>query len=124
MSHPIIFFLQMQNTIKLYHWMTTTYSRHVAADTLYNSLVSLADKFIETYIGKYQRPKGLSKKDLTMSLALHTDANIYECLDHIERYLTKDVLKYVSQDRDPDLINIRDDILTEITQARYLFTLK
>lgn len=124
MTHPIVFFLHLQNTVKLYHWMTTSYARHKAADTLYEELVDLGDKFIETFIGKYERPKNLGKKELSFTLTNYTDTSITSLLDFAERYLTHDIMKYISEEKDQDLINIRDDILTTISQTRYLFTLK
>jgi hypothetical protein len=123
-AHPITFFLHLQNTIKLYHWMTTSHARHVAADKLFEGLVEIGDTFIEAYIGKYSRPKVLSTKDLTAAIQQHTDQTILELFDHAEKYLQKDIFKYINEKKDLDLMNIRDDVLTMLSQSRYLFTLK
>lgn len=103
--------------------MTRSYPRHVASDKLHEKLLELSDKFVEVYIGKYQRPT-LSKKDLSLaSIDTHSDKDIIGFLDKMTSYLTKDIFKFISLENDTDLVNIRDEILAEINQAKYLFTL-
>lgn len=122
-SHPIVFFLHFETNVKLYHWLTTSYPRHVASDKLHERLLELSDKFVEVYIGKYQRPI-FTKKDLSLAtIDTHSDKDIIGFLDKMSVYLTKDIFKYISVEKDTDLVNIRDEILAEINQAKYLFTL-
>lgn len=111
----------MQQNIKLYHWMTKTYSRHVAADKLYNDLLGKIDTLVETYIGKYGRPK-LAKKDLAVTLENCTDSSILQYLDTCSNYLIKHIFEYINE-TDTDMVSMRDDILGLINQTRYLFSL-
>ena len=37
-QHIVSMFLQMLNTVKLYHWKTTSYAQHKATDELYSKL--------------------------------------------------------------------------------------
>ena len=120
--HFIIYLLQIQNTIKLYHWMTTSYPRHVASDKLHDQLHTLIDQFVEVYIGKYDRPR-LNTGDLKLTCHNHNDKTITEHLDAIISYMTKDIFNFIKE-VDTDLISIRDDIIAAINQAKYLFTLK
>ena len=39
-------FLHMLNTVKLYHWKTTSFSTHKATDELYGSLNDKLDEFV------------------------------------------------------------------------------
>ena len=48
----VVKFLQMLNTIKLFHWRTYSYPAHKATDDLYESLNSHIDRFIEILLGK------------------------------------------------------------------------
>ena len=48
----VTFFLQMLNTIKLYHWKTTSFAQHKATDELYSILNKNIDSFIEIMLGK------------------------------------------------------------------------
>jgi len=117
----ILYFLAFQNDIKLYHWMTLSYARHKASDDLFSKLSENIDKFVETYIGIYGRPK-FTKKELASSFSIHNDNNIIQCLDKFNNYLKKDILNFISKD-DTDLLNIRDSIVGDINQAKYLFAL-
>lgn len=120
--HPIMFFISFSNHIKLYHWMTTSYPKHIASDKLSDKLSELSDKFVEVYIGKYHRPK-FTKKDLAVHIELPCDTSIYDYLNSCLSYLYKDLMKYISE-KDTDLVNIRDEIITEINQTKYLLSLK
>ena len=46
----------MTTTIKLYHWQTSSYPRHKATCDLLAAILPLIDTFVETYMGRYQRP--------------------------------------------------------------------
>lgn len=120
--HVILFFFRMQHSIKLYHWMTMSHARHVAADKLYDELLDLVDDFVETFIGRYGRPK-FTKKELTVEVVGADDTGIVKFLDECAGFLTKDLGKFVGKD-DSDLWNIRDEILGKINQTKYLFTLQ
>lgn len=120
--HIITYLLQLQNNVKLYHWITTSYPRHIASDKLYNQLDSLVDKFVEVYIGKYDRPR-LNTNDLKFSLVNHSDKTINDYLDSVITFMTTTIFNFIKVD-DIDLITIRDDMVAIINQTKYLFTLK
>ena len=48
----VTMFLQMLNTVKLYHWKTSSYAQHKATDELYSNLNSSIDSFVEIMLGK------------------------------------------------------------------------
>jgi DNA-binding ferritin-like protein len=48
----VTMFLQMLNTVKLYHWKTSSYSQHKATDDLYDNLNKNIDSFVEVMLGK------------------------------------------------------------------------
>jgi hypothetical protein len=120
MSQIIVFFLNLSNNIKLYHWMTTSYARHKAADELFTNLLEHSDKFIEVYIGKYGRPS--MAKTSNVQIQSLNDNTIIKFLDEKSKYLIQDLPKLLSQD-DTDLFNIRDELLATINQTKYLFSL-
>ena len=45
-------FLQMLNTIKLYHWKISNYAEHKATDELYANRNTNIDTFVEGVLGK------------------------------------------------------------------------
>ena len=45
--------LYFETQIRLYHWKTKVYSRHVASGNLYKKMDDFLDKFVEVYQGKF-----------------------------------------------------------------------
>jgi len=112
------FFLQLRDQIKLYHWQTRVYARHVATDGSLERLEKHIDSFVEVYIASFGRPK-LSGKNATITLHNLTDAGAVR--------LVKSAGKYVqgihkSLQGHSELINILDEILGEMGQLLYLFS--
>jgi Family of unknown function (DUF5856) len=121
-SEHIHFFLHLRDQIKLYHWQTRIYSRHIATDNILEKLEKNIDSFVEVYIGKYGRPK-LTGKNSTITLHNLSEAGatrlINSAIKQLQGSLTKSLKEY-----DSDLINIRDEIIADLNQLLYLFTLK
>lgn len=117
----IKFFLQLQNTIRVYHWTTKSYARHKATDELYERIEKNVDKFVEVYSGKHGRIN-LQKKDVVLNIELLTDATAPEYLKQSIHFLLNDITKGLNKN-DVDLMNIRDEIIADLNQALYLFTL-
>lgn len=113
-------FLQFAVFIKLYHWSTQSYSRHKASDELYENIQTGMDKFIEVYIGIYGRKEVFKGKAPALDLRIFTDKDAVVMLDNIAKFLENDIPKFV---KEFDLLNIRDEILANVNQAKYLFTL-
>ena len=106
----------------MYHWMTQSHPRHVASDSLHEKLSMNVDRFAEVYIGNYGRPS-FKKTDLVYTMKVHTDTSIVQFLDDVIAILTTDITKHISE-KDVDLLTIRDEMVADINQTKYLFTLK
>ena len=113
--------LILRNQVKIYHWQTMSFGRHKATDDLVDRLDDNIDKFTEAYMGRYGRPKFTSK---TGKLQVYdvTDKKAPQLLSEIVQWLTRDLTRLLKKE-DTDLLNIRDEILGDVQQARYLFTL-
>lgn len=114
----VIMFLQMLNTIKLYHWKTTSFAEHKATDDLYAKLNGTIDSFVEIMLGK----RG-TRVDITSTkhISLSDFSNVSELKREVEmykHYLTKMPL----QDTESDLLNTRDEMLGHLNQFTYLLT--
>ena len=114
-------FLEFQNQVKIYHWSTDKYARHVATDTLFNNLGKNIDKFIETYQGSRSKKLKISEK-CTLTLVHINDSNMLEYLKEFAKWLSNDLAKLLDQKYDTDLLNIRDEILSDINKTIYLFS--
>jgi DNA-binding ferritin-like protein len=111
-------FLNMLNTVKLYHWKTTSYSTHKATDKLYSDLNDAVDKFIETYLGTHERSGVIYP--LSLKISIYNDNSDFK--KQIEKY--KPFLTQMSSSKyGPDLLNIRDEILGILNQFLYLLSL-
>lgn len=134
----ILCFLELLNTIKIYHWSTLSYPTHKATDELHEKLSELVDSFIEIYIGHCARGKGgsggggaglgvpvfkfKSEKDASIEFCECKSLDAFcKVLDdnivHLEG-LTDKLNGYT------DLVNIRDEMVGALAQALYLLRLK
>lgn len=121
-ANNIQFFLTMRNQIKLYHWQTGLYSRHKGTDGVIESLDGNIDKFVEVYMGKYGRPK-MNSRTNTIQIKNFTEKNAVAFVKACIQELIMEVPKGLKK-TDTDLINIRDEMLGDLNQLLYLFTLE
>ena len=119
-ADQIHFFLHLRDQLKLYHWQTHVYARHIATDKVLKKLEKLIDSYVEIYIGKYGRPKMRGKNGM---ITLHnlTESGVTRMITTAVKYLGQLTKSLVP---DTDLINIRDEMIAELNQLLYLFTLK
>ena len=115
-------FFHMQLTIKLYHWQTRLFARHKATDELLENLSGLIDEFIEVYMGRYKRPD--FKGGFSIEITELTDETAKKMLDNYISIMKTKVPKYLKKESDTDLLNIRDEILSNLNKTLYLFTLE
>ncbi len=117
-------FLHMLNTVKLYHWKTTSFSTHKATDELYARLNEKIDEFVEVMLGK--REMGGRAKLLNVSLIKLSVYSSNEAFKkQIETYkkFLLDMNETLGMDLNTDLLAIRDEILAAFNQFLYLLTL-
>ena len=126
----ILCFLELLNTVKIYHWTTLSYPTHKATDELHGKLSTLVDSFIEIYIGHCSRGRGgaglpvfrfRTAKDACISFCECKSLDAFckildENIIHLEG-LTKKLDGYT------DLVNIRDEMVGALAQALYLLRL-
>ena len=103
--------------LKLYHWSTKSYARHKATDQLHKSLSELNDKFVETMIATYGRPTFDADFDLTLCQWSDDDA-----INELTSYRDCLINHIPFADTDVDLLNVRDEMVSDINQALYLFS--
>lgn len=113
------FFLGLLGQIKLFHWSIMKYSIHIALDKLHSDLSDNIDKFVEIYIGKFNR-QPLNKFMINMT-ATSDCSNIISYLD-IQRETLKKIR--TSLNKTSELQNIIDEMLGNIDQAIYLIRLE
>ena len=124
----ITIFLNLLNNVKIYHWKTRSYAVHKATDELYEKLNEQIDQFVEVLLGKKRNISVNREQILKLESIKIKNFNFKIFKKEIEKYkiilinLTKDEL--IKEDKDMDLINIRDEMLATLNQFTYLLTLK
>lgn len=122
MESIITNFLWFQNQVKIFHWQTFSYAEHKAFDGLYSSLVDGIDDFVETFQGKYGRIT--SSSAFSFKLQNYGDTSYQGSIDFFINYLINDLPTVLDSKKDSDLLNIRDSILGDVNQTKYLLSLK
>ena len=128
----IIRFLEMLNTIKIYHWSSLSYPTHKATDELHSKLSELIDSFIEIYIGHLSRRRGgagagagipVFKRGTASTISFCECKSLEVFCKKLDGYiifmegLTERLNGYT------DLVNIRDEMVGAVAQALYLLRL-
>jgi len=115
-------FLGIQAQFKVFHWQTGSYAKHKAFDSIYGEFDGLIDGFMETYMGKYGRV-ALEGEEDSIQLSNIGEVNMGTYLETLTEFLLSFNNK-LNEQRDSDLLNIRDEMLGELNKLKYLLTLK
>ena len=128
----ILRFLEILNTIKIYHWSTLSYPTHKATDELHSKMSELVDSFIEIYIGHlsrrggggasagvpvFKRGNGASTISFCECKSLDIFCKKLDGYIIFMEDLTERLNGYT------DLVNIRDEMVGAVAQALYLLRL-
>lgn len=113
-------FLEMLNTIKLYHWRTHSFAQHKATDELHSKLSENVDTFVEVLLGKDESRVKL----LDTNIKLLDADNLGDFKARIYEYRTclVDMTYKLDPKKDTDLLSIRDEMLGHLNQFLYLLT--
>ena len=113
--------VQIQLQFKFLHWQTFGDAKHRTYGEIYDSLGDLIDKFTETMMGKY----GRVDFDPEFSLMFQDikSLSVQNFMDGITEFLVG-MTDQLDSRYDTDLLNLRDEMLGDINQLKYLLTLK
>ena len=118
----MINFITLQEQFRVLHWQTKSHARHIAYGGIYDALNGLIDNFIEVYMGKYGRVEFASGEG-TIVLKNTNDLGLNEFLNQNLEFLMS-LTNSLDPQKDTDLLNIRDEMMSEINKLKYLLTLK
>ena len=111
--------LNHQIVLKLFHFQTEHYGAHKASDAYLEKYANTMDKFLEVAQGIYGK---VTLKKYTLSGSSHTDENIVKHLNGIITYMREKIDDVL--DEYTELINIRDELVGDAEQLKYLLTFK
>lgn len=113
-------FLEMMDTVKLYHWKTKSYSEHEASDKLHENLEGSTDKFIEVLQGKCRQRINLVNNRINLIDIQDSDSLNEKIFEYRSFLIDLDI--FLNPKKDSDLMSIRDDILGSINQFLYFLS--
>lgn len=113
--------IQFQEQLRVFHWQSETYAQHKAFGKAYENIGDLVDQFIEVLMGKHGKLEaegGTYQIELTNFKSDSVDNVLNEFISYLETFDSE------LDEKDSDLLNIRDEIKAEINRLKYLLTLK
>ena len=116
----ITFFFRLSSSLKLYHWKTSMYPRHISSGDLFDTVISTTDKFMEIYQGKYGKLDNYENK--SVQIIAVDEYSVVAFLRDMVAFLSSLEKKGIVKSSDTDLLNIRDDLVGQINQTMYLFS--
>lgn len=118
--------LDFSSRVKLFHWQTTSYEEHKTLNNFYKDFSKLTDTLIETIFGKFGRQE-LSTEECSVSLKNYKESDdkaVASLLSEMESCYFNECRKKFSTEKDPEIINIIDEIIALIQKNKYLISLR
>lgn len=111
--------LNHQIVMKLFHFQTKLYGAHKTSDAYLEKFATTMDKFLEIAQGIYGR---LTITKFKLEGSSHTDENIIKHIEGIIILLRTGIDDVL--DNYTDLINVRDELVGDVEQLKYLLSFK
>jgi hypothetical protein len=112
---------------KLLHWETRSLGEHEALDELFKRLIKVGDHLVESVMGKYGRPQ-LTLEEATFTLSNYDNPEnpdgLPRFINNIDNCFRNECTSVFSQEKDPEILNIIQEILGIIDNVSYLLTLQ
>ena len=113
--------VQIQLQWKFLHWQTFGDAKHRTYGQIYDGLGDLIDTFTETMMGKYGRPE--FDPEFALMFQDISSLSIQKFMDGITEFLVA-ITDELDSKYDTDLLNLKDEMLSEVNKLKYLLTLK
>ena len=124
----IAYLLYASNQLKVYHWLSKKYGKHIALDELYESVVEFTDKFVESAIGVLENQLGNSVDDALFNAADSPTPQLKFSSDEkaVKAFLKEfraSVYSWISDDsmNEEGLTNILQDAISHLDQGIYKY---
>ena len=111
--------LSLRDQIHVFHWQTEVGDKHKALGDYYDDFLEQLDGLMEVVMGKYGR---FSVK------SVGTPAPLVDLKDvNVEEFVDSKVSIFVEAKKifakDPEILNIIDEVIAEIQKLKYLLTM-
>lgn len=113
----IQYFLGLLTQVKLFHWSTMSYAKHIALDKLHGSLSDKVDSFVESYIGRFKKQP--LKSFTIQAKAVSDTSGLDKFLEGAHSQISS-MHKTFEKEKVPELSNILEEMLSELDTTMYL----
>jgi hypothetical protein len=110
----------IEQQLRILHWQTNSYAQHKAFGDTYAALGDLIDAFMEGIMGKYGR---FELQSNSIQIIDMQELDLMDFINGCGEFLTS-LSTQLNPETDTDLLNIRDEMLSNISKLKYLLTLK
>jgi len=127
-KYGYVFKMVLQNMAqtKLLHWQSMLYGQHKALDELFEGIIDKGDELAETIMGKYGRPV-LNDDQLCLTLMNYANpekGDLSDFMDHLYKCYSLECKSIFENDKDPEILNIIDEIISLVDKTKYLISLR
>ena len=112
--------MEFRSQIKLYHWKTSSFSRHKGTDKFLEKFDNILDEFVEVLSGCRNEKVHDS---FTIKFVSLTDKTAEEYVIKFRDWVSEKLPNLI-YDYETDLLNLKDEILANVNRLLYLFRLK
>lgn len=113
----MILFFSHEIRVKMFHFQTNSYGAHKASDAYLSGFRDNADRFMETLQGHYEK---IASTQIKFDVATLNDENF---VSELEGFV-KSFNTVCTSIKDTGLLAIRDEMVANATQLKYLLTFK
>ncbi len=118
LSDIIVKLLAYRTDIKMFHWQTKSFPQHKISDELLTSIDNLTDQLVEVLCGLYNfRPDINQQKFIQVKNVKNLDE-----LSNTSKIIINDLRSDNLLFNNTEIANIRDEMLSAIEKALYLFS--
>lgn len=111
--------------MKIYHFQTTSYARHIAIDQFVNLLTVQLDTYLENLQGTSGMRMVIPNNMSDIGLLNMNEKNAVDILQVFKKWVLNDLPRLSNnfEKNYKDLQNVQEDILSNINKTLYLFRL-
>lgn len=110
-------FFEFRDQIHYYHLQTESFAEHTALNNFYETILEIADQFLEAFQGVNGRAQG----EVSITLKQYSQEGV---ISDIKGFIEKVKGLQQSVQTNTDLVNLLDELLNSANKTIYLLTLK
>jgi hypothetical protein len=120
-----MYFFTFRDQMKIYHFQTTSYARHIAIDQFVNLLTVQLDTYLENLQGTSGMKMVIPSHMSEIGLLNMDEKNSVDILHVFKNWVLNDLPRLSNnfEKNYKDLQNVQEDILSNINKTLYLFRL-